>query len=303
MSNVTFAEQANTFLADSQTRKRSPIRPATYKAYRAAINTHLIPILGALLIQDVGNKQVKSLVTAMSAAGSSAATITVNVNLIKQIVGSVINENGDQLHPRTWNSDFIDLPPIENQKQPTITPELLQQALETADNQNQALWVLLAGSGLRVSEGLALRTGTDDGVNSFWLPAESKLLVRNQRDGDVYGPTKTKAGQREVDLDPRLNDFLKKLLTSIPESGLLFPDNEDKYRQSLGSIPGFHCLRRFRITHLDLQAVPEGIKKFWAGHSGASITDRYTKMGPEIQARKEWAAKAGLGFELPREAK
>jgi hypothetical protein len=38
--------------------------------------------------------------------------------------------------------------------------------------------------------------------------------------------------------------------------------------------------------------------KFWNGHAAGDITERYTKVGSEIQARKEQAAKAGLGFKL-----
>jgi hypothetical protein len=29
------------------------------------------------------------------------------------------------------------------------------------------------------------------------------------------------------------------------------------------------------------------------------VTDRYSKMSKRIQSRKEWAEKAGLGFDLP----
>jgi len=45
------------------------------------------------------------------------------VNLTKLIVSSAIDDNGDELYPRKWNNDFIDLPVIENQKQPTFTVE------------------------------------------------------------------------------------------------------------------------------------------------------------------------------------
>lgn len=299
---TTFAEQAEQFLKDSQNRNSRPIRPSTVRTYRATLNNSLLPALGSLPLQDVNNKALKSLVSQMVLDGYKPASIVLNINVVKQIVASAVNEDGDQLHPRTWNSDFIDLPAIENQKQPTIDANTLEQAIKRALPTDQVLWVLLAGTGLRISEAFALRAGPDDGINSFWLPLESKLIIRNQRRGSEFGPTKTKAGLREVDLSPALSEYLKKHLTNIVESGLLFPSDEDTYRAHLDGVPGFHCLRRFRITYLDLQSVPEGIKKFWAGHSGsADITSRYTKMGPEIQARKEWAAKAGLGFELPKD--
>jgi hypothetical protein len=42
--------------------------------------------------------------------------------------------------------------------------------------------------------------------------------------------------------------------------------------------------------------VPEDILRFWIGHADKSLTDRYSKMKPRIESRKEWAEKAGAGF-------
>jgi hypothetical protein len=44
---------------------------------------------------------------------------------------------------------------------------------------------------------------------------------------------------------------------------------------------------------------PEDILRFWIGHADVSVTDRYSKMSKRIQSRKDWAEKAGLGFNLP----
>jgi hypothetical protein len=38
--------------------------------------------------------------------------------------------------------------------------------------------------------------------------------------------------------------------------------------------------------------------RFWSGHTGQGITDRYSKLAENVELRKEWAARAGLGFEL-----
>ena len=54
--------------------------------------------------------------------------------------------------------------------------------------------------------------------------------------------------------------------------------------------------KRFREM---LNCLPEDILRFWIGHADKSITDRYSKMSKRIQTRKEWAEKAGLGFNLP----
>ena len=63
-------------------------------------------------------------------------------------------------------------------------------------------------------------------------------------------------------------------------------------------IPGFHAMRRHRITRLRELGTPEDIVRFWSGHAGQGITDRYSKLAENIELRKEWALRAGLGFSL-----
>jgi hypothetical protein len=62
------------------------------------------------------------------------------------------------------------------------------------------------------------------------------------------------------------------------------------------SSPAF---RRFRVTYLRDQSVPEDILRFWIGYADKSVSDRYSKMKQRINSRKEWAEKVGVGFSCP----
>src|ERR1700756_2740927 len=62
---------------------------------------------------------------------------------------------------------------------------------------------------------------------------------------------------------------------------------------------GCHAFRRFRVTHLRKNGVPEDLIHFWAGHAGKSVTDDYSKLKDDLGFRKEVAIRVGLGFELP----
>lgn len=54
---------------------------------------------------------------------------------------------------------------------------------------------------------------------------------------------------------------------------------------------GFHCFRRFRESVL---------LDYWMGHENRDMGTRYAKQLIEnIEWRKEWAEKVGLGFKLP----
>jgi integrase len=57
-------------------------------------------------------------------------------------------------------------------------------------------------------------------------------------------------------------------------------DSLDKILAKIGSKQdglAFHSFRRFRVTHLRDQSVPEDILRFWIGHADKSVTDRYSK--------------------------
>lgn len=299
---ITFAQQAERFLQEGAYRKRNPLRPASIRTYRTCINT-LVPLIGKFMLQTVGNKVVNEVVTKLSNDGYSARSIALNVTVIKKIRKSAVNEDGDQLFPATWNAEVIDAPGVGDGKQPMVSAAGLQDAISKADAHRKALYALLAGTGLRIAEARALKMAPDDGISTTWIPSESKIIVRQQMTRNGLATTKTKAGQREVDLAPELNEFLKKSFFALLDTGVqAFIDCENCYRDHLeedGITGGFHAFRRFRVTHLKLAGVPDALIKFWVGHAAGNVTEQYTQVAGEIESRKTWAAKAGLGFQLP----
>jgi integrase len=300
---VTFEQQAERFLAEGASRKRSPLRPASVRTYRAVID-NLVTLIGKTPLQDVGNKVVSDVVTKLSEQGYSAASIALNVVIIKKIRKSAVNEEGDQLYPATWNADMIDAPEAEPVTEAsTINQEALQESISRAETQDKVLYALLAGTGLRIAEAQAVQVIADDGVSTVWIPSESKIIVRQQMTRNGLAPTKTKAGVREVDLAPELNEFLVKIAGTV--KGFMFPGNYNGYLSRLeknGITAGFHAFRRFRITHLNRMSTPSGLEYFWTGHAAGDVHGRYIRFGSEIEARKSEAARVGLGFKLPEQS-
>jgi integrase len=64
---------------------------------------------------------------------------------------------------------------------------------------------------------------------------------------------------------------------------------------------GFHSFRRYRVTHLRKNRVPEDVLRFWIGHADKTVTDGYSKVKDDVAFRLSWAANVGLGFVLPSE--
>jgi hypothetical protein len=72
---------------------------------------------------DSSNAAMRELIEAMEARGLSAKTIVNYTGVVKLVVASAVDANGDQIYPPKWNHDFIGLRIIEPHKQhrPTVT--------------------------------------------------------------------------------------------------------------------------------------------------------------------------------------
>lgn len=293
---MNFKDQAEQFLKTAQTRKRNPIKASTVRKYEANL-THIFPLFGSRDLADVNNNALKTLVSKLSADGLSASTIVGVVTVVKLVVASAVNDQGEELYPRTWNHEFIDLPVIDPnaQKAPVAGGKAISQAISSAVGQEKALYALLAGSGLRIEEAHVLMVGPEAEKVSTWDPQTGTIYIRAAAD---WTP-KTDAGVRDIDLAPELNGYLIAVLKPVEGQPMFQPvAHMTGYRHlEKAGIPGFHSLRRFRVTHLR-KSVPEGLLKFWIGHANESVTDRYDKIRVDVEARKTFAQKAGLGFSL-----
>ena len=301
-------QQAEKFMHEIQVRRRDPVKQATVKAYRSHLDKWILPLLGNKDLSQIENGVAKNFVQKLSEAELSSASINSIFNTVKQIVKSAVDENGNRLHERTWNTVFIDLPAVKpaDQKTPCLSPKTLQRALGRAQSQDKALYALLAGSGLRKGEAFALMIGLDNGKDSYWVPEEALIKVRSTMiDGKIQLSPKTEAGIREVDLHPDLNAFLKENL--LMSNGLLFKsqlggpiriNTAYEHLEVAGITEGFHAFRRFRITHLESVGCPPGLQRLWTGHAANDVHEKYIKMGENLEVRKTWAQRAGLGFSL-----
>jgi integrase len=61
---------------------------------------------------------------------------------------------------------------------------------------------------------------------------------------------------------------------------------------------GCHAFRRFRITHLRKNGVPEDLIHFWLGRARKRVTDHYSKLKADLEFRSDVTVRVGLGFEL-----
>jgi integrase len=307
---ITFREQAKWFICQALTRKRKPIKPATVSTWQNCLDKWLNPHLGDMPLANVNNGSIKTLVSQMYAAGLSAKSIVNYSGLVKLVVASAVDNDGDQLFPRRWNHEFIDMPVVENQNQPTFSAETVTSIIAKADGQERILYALLAGTGLRVGEALGLEIGKH-------ISEDCRTLYIRQSvwQGDTQTP-KTENSKRDVDLSSCLGEMLKAHIgdrtvgflfaslkgNPLSQSNVLRRDLHPILAELGVNKAGFHTFRRFRATFLSKSRVPEALVKFWLGHANKSVTDEYIKMFNEVRFRRDVADQIGVGFDIPNPA-
>jgi integrase len=301
---ATFRTQAEWWLSHVQTRRRKPAKAKTVDSWRACLNKWLLPNLGGLPLASVNNLAMKELVSKMAAARLAPKSIQNYTQVVKMVMASAINEEGDEIYPRKWNHEFIDLPVVGDQRTPTFTSEQIGAIVAVAEGRYQMLYALLAGTGMRIGEALGLEI--DKHIDAAMIKVRQSVWK-----GRVYSP-KTSNAIRDIDLHLDLSAMLKTYIGDW-KAGFLFhtrtghPVEQTEALKDLHSILqtlglgkcGLHSFRRFRTTVLRKNQVPEDLVRYWIGHAEKSVTDRYSKLKDDLEFRKQVCAKVGLGFALP----
>jgi hypothetical protein len=306
--SLTFKQQGEFWLRSLANRKRNPIEQTTIDTRRYALDKWIYPFLGQTYLADLNNHVLKELVERM-AASLSPASIRDYSNIVKAVVASAIDENGEEKFPRKWNDDYIDAPAVGEQRQPTSTCAGISDMVLFATGQYRVLYALLAGCGpLRAGEALGLEI--DKHISSDF---RTLLVTQKAKRGEIQPYLKTENGTRQVDLCSSLATVLREYVGDR-KSGLLFHSStgaqllqsntlSDSLHPVLDYLAhprgGFNIFRRFRLTHLETSACPEALKHFWSGHAPRHVSERYVKLGQDRDFRLMWAEKIGLGFDLP----
>ncbi len=154
---TTVRQQAEWWMESLSTRRRRPLKPATVYGWQHCLERWILPNLGNKLVSEVGNGALRQFVEILTAARLAPKTIVNVVTVVKFVVASAVDEEGDQIYPRVWNYEFIQLPFVikEKQSRPTVTEAEVSGLLNSLKERYAVLVALVAGTGLRIGEALA----------------------------------------------------------------------------------------------------------------------------------------------------
>jgi integrase len=315
---LTFEQQSKRWIEHLQKRKRKPVASSTIEDWERTLRNWINPHIGDCAVADVNNAVLKTLVAKMSKGGLSPKTIENYIQVPKMVVASATDDDGNQVYPRKWNHEFIDMPVVEHSEQnrPSFSSEIMTGLAKYRRPREQMVFIIAAAGGLRIGEALGIEIDKHLSTDCSVISIKQKA-----RQGRLEGRLKTPSAIRQVDLHSDVAKLLQAFI-GMRRAGLLFQTKSGK-PLSLSNIlrrhlhpalkklhyvnpskgdhkAGSHAFRRFRNTYLKNEtACPKGLRDYWLGHAGNSMDDLYDMVKDNTAFRKKKAEEFGIGFELP----
>jgi integrase len=302
-STQTFGYFAEKWIEGCENRKLRPVKISVLHGWRNILRNHLLPLLDAVPLADVGNRTMRSVVERLAKKGLAPTTIRNICLVLKLVRASAIDEDGNQLFPIKWNAKFVDAPEIDPSKlkRPSFVAEQVTQIVQAATGRLQIICIAAAATGMRIGELL--------GAECRHVGESSIKVEQSVWQGRV-GTPKTQNSFRVVDVHPAVSALLNQYIGNR-KAGFIFQTHSRRplsqtnllkrelhpLLRNLG-IPtcGFHSFRRFRNTFLRQSRCPDALLKFWLGHSGRDMSDVYDRSREDVQYRKDVAKSMGHGF-------
>ena len=141
-----------------------------------------------------------------------------NLQVPKMVVASVVDDDGNQVYPRKWNHEFMDVPLVKKSKQntPSFSSEIMAGLAKWKKPKERMLFVLCGSAGFRISEALGIEI--DKHISSDFRTISVRQQARHCK---VKTRLKTTNAVRDVDLHPAIASLLKAFIGER-KSGFLF---------------------------------------------------------------------------------
>lgn len=239
---ATFDEYYESWLE----KKRKKWRPGTYTSYEHSFRNHILPFFGEKNLRAINPAMVNDWVDELCGKNFSPATVRRFYRYLRAFLNSA--EAKDYIDKKPCRD--IDLPKMPNKEMDFLKPAELKKLLVESPEHERALFALLAYSGLRLGEGLALTWGdiTERGIN-----------VWRSWDGKQFGDTKTKASCRVVPVMPVLQRVLEELRQNAERTGprdyLFSHEGDHPWDQSNTRDKFEAALKKAGLRHLTIHSL------------------------------------------------
>lgn len=289
----------------------STVRDSTRRSYRRYADRWSADAIGAHRLAELLPEHVGAALARQARAGVPAGSRAFGLSCLRRALdAAVISGHAGRNVARMIEAPKVDPRPIA----PPRGTDLDRLRAAMADDDLEALWLLLSWMGLRKGEALALRWGSVQGPN---ILVDATL----SNDGKIVGPTKTRAGRRLLWIPPQsgIESALRRLADRTygagrtpPPAAFLFlrPDGRpltgkqawDRWALLCGRAGTVHYrphdLRHLAISAMHLAGTPAGVIRAYVGWSTSRLLDRYAHADQE---RPDWTDLGSARDVTPRD--
>ena len=338
LTELLAAHQSGTFVAPSRMPIRDFIepwlaglenqgrRPTTLLGYRKALESYLLPRLGNISLQELRASDLDSLYADLLRTGGrrKQGLSMTTVHHLHAVVNKLLHDAErkglvTRNVARLANAPSLTTARSKGPEMRVWSPDELTQFLaSTEGNRNEALFRLLAMTGMRRGEVVALRWSDVDLAGRRLTVNQAASVIGGEEFVDV---PKTRRSRRAIDLDPETVSLLKQHRARQRELFLMVgvtatasdrvftnevgdPIRPSSIGQAFRRLVGatdlpvirLHDLRHTHASHLLMAGINVKVVSERLGHASVSFTlDTYGHVMPGQQAEAAAAAAALLG--------
>jgi integrase len=251
--------------------------PSSYDRVSRIFRCHLLPEFGAEPMNLINRARAAQW---RNGRVSEARPETVNKELktLKACLQRAVDWDVLAVNPLDKGGDSLFLPKREDKPPVWYTTQQLQGLYAVASGRNAALWKLLANTGLRRAELLALRW-CDVASDRVSVVSLHERPTKGRRTRVV--PLNTAAQEALEALRPGKGEPTYVVRQMSPRSlSRCFLLNATK----AGLDGSIHCLRHTFCAQLVMAGVPLRTVQVLAGHADIKTTERYAHLAPDYLA-------------------
>jgi integrase len=292
-SKLTVRAYFETWIDSYAGRTRHGLRDNTRDGYRQMMEAHVLPALGHVRLSRLRQRHLRELATVMFGKGLKRNTVRLAVAPLRAMLATAVADGEIQANPAIGYR--LPQPPTpvadEPERAKALTENELRKLLAALPERRRLLFELMAHTGLRIGEVLALQWQHID----F---GRRRVLVRRRWYRGSFGPPKSRYGKRDVPITEGMARELWELRkqTKAGDDALVFPSsvgtpmdlpNLRKVFAPAAKAAGvpwatFHTLRHTCATMLFRHGLNPKQVQGWLGHHAASFTmDTYVHLLPD----------------------
>jgi hypothetical protein len=205
------------------------------------------------------------------------------------VVASAVNDEGEEIYPRKWNHEFIDMPVVEEEKQntPTFSSDVMTGLARWKKERERMIFVMCGAGGFRVGEALGVEIDKHISPDFLTIFVQQKI-----HHGRLEPRLKTANGFRQVDLTRRLLLFSKNsLATEHQASCSVLDKGNPSLRQTSSAAICTRPLRNWATSIRSPERIKLGTMRFGVSETLSCGT---TPTAPKVSTSTGWDMQARI---------